>query len=173
MRNIRRLVLMANNSIVNKIWEVLGMGKESAQDVEDSEIYMDDTDASAYGEEPETEELNENKGLFGIKKSTKAIQQETQDAVRMVITQPTEVDEASEICYLLRARKSIVMNLEYANKDVARRIVDIVSGAVAVLNGRILKITNAIFLVAPSNYDIDDGSNEDVKKNPLASFMSK
>ena len=93
--------------------------------------------------------------------------------VKMVITQPTEFEEASEICLLLRQRKSIVMNLEYANKDVARRIVDTVSGAVVVLDGKILKISNSIFLVAPNNYDIDEGSNEDAKKNPLASFMNK
>ena len=46
------------------------------------------------------------------------------------------------------------MNLEYVNKDIARRIIDTVSGAVTALDGRIEKVSNAIIVVAPYNYDI-------------------
>ena len=49
---------------------------------------------------------------------------------------------------------SIIVNLEYVNKDVARRIVDVVSGAVHALDGHIQKVSNSIFLIAPYNYDI-------------------
>ena len=51
------------------------------------------------------------------------------------------------ICNLLKEKKSIIVNLEYVNKDIARRIVDVVSGAVHALDGNLQKVSNSIFLV--------------------------
>ena len=42
--------------------------------------------------------------------------------------------------------KSIIVNLEYVNKDVARRIVDVVCGAVKALDGNMEKVSNSIFV---------------------------
>ena len=53
-------------------------------------------------------------------------------------------------------KKSVIVNLEYVNKDVARRIIDVVSGAVHALDGHMQKVSNAIFLIAPFNYDIEN-----------------
>ena len=58
-------------------------------------------------------------------------------------------------------RKSIIINLEYVNKDVARRIIDVISGAVHVLDGHMQKISNSIFLIAPYNYDITSDNKDD------------
>ena len=163
---------MAN--IVNKIWEALGMGQKQGEEIDEEELDSQVTVEDVYACNLETEDEEETRGLFGRRANVRNLPMASNGSqVKMVITQPTEFEEASEICLLLRQRKSIVMNLEYANKDVARRIVDTVSGAVVVLDGKILKISNSIFLVAPNNYDIDEGSNEDTKKNPLASFMNK
>ena len=57
---------------------------------------------------------------------------------------------------LLKEKKSVIVNLEYVNKDVARRIIDVVSGAVHALDGHMQKVSNAIFLIAPFNYDIEN-----------------
>ena len=54
----------------------------------------------------------------------------------------------------LKAKNAVVLNLEYVSKDVARRIVDVVSGAVKALDGNIEKVSNSIFVIAPYNYDI-------------------
>ena len=163
---------MAN--IVNKIWEALGMGQKQGEEIDEEELDSQVTVEDVYASNIEAEDEEETRGLFGRSANARNLPMASNGSqVKMVITQPTEFEEASEICLLLRQRKSIVMNLEYANKDVARRIVDTVSGAVVVLDGKILKISNSIFLVAPNNYDIDEGSNEDTKKNPLASFMNK
>ena len=61
---------------------------------------------------------------------------------------------SNEIINELKSKNGIVMNLEYVNKDIARRIIDTVSGAVTALDGRIEKVSNSIFVVAPYNYDI-------------------
>ena len=76
--------------------------------------------------------------------------------VKMVISQPTTFEQAATICDLLKQKKSVIVNLEYVNKDVARRIIDVVSGAVHALDGHMQKVSNAIFLIAPFNYDIEN-----------------
>ena len=88
--------------------------------------------------------------------------------VRMVISQPTTFEQAEEICDYLKERKSIIVNLEYVNKDIARRIVDVMSGAVHALDGHIQKISNSIFLIAPTNYEISNEMAREEIKNRLS-----
>ena len=93
-------------------------------------------------------------------------------AVKMVITQPTSFDQSEEICNYLKEKKSIIVNLEYVNKDVARRIVDFISGGVHALDGHIQKVSNAIFLVAPVNYEIaSDLAREEIKNKLSVSWL--
>ncbi len=54
----------------------------------------------------------------------------------------------------LKIKNSVVINLEYVSKDIARRIMDAVSGAAMALDGHVEKVSNSIFVVAPFNYDI-------------------
>ena len=92
--------------------------------------------------------------------------------VRMVITQPTSFEQSEEICNYLKEKKSIIVNLEYVNKDDARRIVDFISGAVHALDGHIQKVSNAIFLVAPVNYEIaSELAREEIKNKLSVSWL--
>ena len=62
--------------------------------------------------------------------------------------------------------------MEYVNKDVARRIVDFISGAVHALDGHIEKISNSIFLVAPYNYEIvNDMARDEIKSKISVSWL--
>lgn len=119
---------MAN--VVNKLWNMINMN--TAEDVAD-EDYEEGAD---YNEE-EDQEVEEPRGLFGGRKSGRVVNM--QQSVKMVITQPTTFEQAEEICDLLKEKKSVIINLEYVNKDVARRIIDVVSGAVHALEGHMQK----------------------------------
>lgn len=151
---------MAN--VVNKLWNMINMN--TAEDVAD-EDYEEGAD---YNEE-ENQEVEEPRGLFGGRKSGRVVNM--QQSVKMVITQPTTFEQAEEICDLLKEKKSVIINLEYVNKDVARRIIDVVSGAVHALEGHMQKISNSIFLIAPYNYDIATDSKEDVKSKLPVSWL--
>ena len=92
--------------------------------------------------------------------------------VKMKISKPTSFEQSEEICNLLKEKKSIIVNLEYVNKDVARRIVDFISGAVHALDGHIEKISNSIFLVAPYNYEIvNDMARDEIKSKISVSWL--
>ena len=148
---------MAN--VVNKLWNMINMN--TAEDVAD-EDYEEGAD---YNEE-EDQEVEEPRGLFGGRKSGRVVNM--QQSVKMVITQPTTFEQAEEICDLLKEKKSVIVNLEYVNKDVARRIVDFISGGVYALDGYIQKVSNSIFLVAPSNYEITNEMAREEIKNKLS-----
>ena len=146
-------------ALVNKFLDALGLANDSEQETENEDIYE-------FDEEKDSEEVEE-RGLFGGRKSKITSMPQVQ-SVKMVITQPTSFEQSEEICNYLKEKKSIIINLEYVNKDVARRIIDFLSGAVHALNGHIQKVSNSIFLLAPVNYDIESDLAREELKNKLS-----
>ena len=135
-----------SGALMNKVWDLFGMDSADQEEYEDENIYD-------YGNNEEEEE--DNKKLFGRKNNKIVSMPQTQSqAIKMVISQPTTFEQSDEICSFLKEKKSVIVNLEYVNKDVARRIVDFISGGVYALDGYIQKVSNSIFLVEPSNYEI-------------------
>lgn len=150
-------------AIMNKVWDLLGV------DTANDEEFENENDIYGYEKEEEQEEVEE-KGLFGRKSKVVSMPQPQQ--IKMVITQPTSFEQSEEICNYLKEKKSIIVNLEYVNKDVARRIVDFISGGVHALDGHIQKVSNAIFLVAPVNYEIaSDLAREEIKNKLSVSWL--
>ena len=148
---------------MNKVWDFLGVETQSEEELENENV----VEYNSY--EEEQDEVSE-RGIFGRKSKVVAMPQTQQ--VRMVITQPTTFEQSEEICNYLKEKKSIILNLEYVNKDVARRIVDFISGSVHALDGHIQKISNAIFLVAPVNYDIaNELAREEIKSKLSVSLL--
>ena len=138
---------------MNKIWGAFGMEpEENDEDIDVAEDY----------EEEDGEKENK---LWGRKKVVRMPQSQQ---IKMVISQPTTFDQAEDICDLLKEKQSVIVNLEYVNKDVARRIIDVVSGAVHALDGHIQKVSNSIFLIAPYNYEITNEMAREEIKNKLS-----
>lgn len=77
-----------------------------------------------------------------------------QKQVKVVVIEPFSFDDAQHIADHLKNRKPVVINFENTEKDVAKRMVDFISGTTYALNGSIQKIGHDIFLCAPSNVDV-------------------
>ena len=146
-------------ALMEKVWGLFGV--EPAEDREE-EIEEVDTE-----EVENDEEEQEDKKLWG-RKNNKVVAMPQVQQVKMVISQPTTFEQAANICDLLKQKKSVIVNLEYVNKDVARRIIDVVSGAVHALDGHMQKISNSIVLIAPFNYDIENEIARDEIKSKLS-----
>ena len=151
---------------MNKVWDLFGMDSAEPEEYEDENVYE-------YDDE---EEEVEDKKLFGRKNREKekvvSMPQAQSNAIKMVISQPTTFEQSDEICSFLKEKKSVIVNLEYVNKDVARRIVDFISGGVYALDGYIQKVSNSIFLVAPSNYEItNEMAREEMKSKLSVSWL--
>lgn len=143
---------------MNKLLDFLGIEtNEEEEEIENK--------AFEYDVDDEEEEIEDRK-IFGRK--NKVVNMPQVQQVRMVISQPTTFEQSEEICTYLKERKSVIVNLEYVNKDIARRIVDFISGAVHALDGHIQKISNSIFLIAPTNYEISNEMAREEIKNKLS-----
>lgn len=150
-----------SGAIMEKVWGLLGVEPDKELDEENEELdYIKDEDTQEIDDE-------EDRKIWG-RKNSKVVNMPQAQQVKMVICQPTTFEQSENICSLLKEKKSIIVNLEYVNKDIARRIVDVVSGAVHALDGNLQKVSNSIFLVAPYNYDITNEMAREEIKNKLS-----
>jgi len=157
-----------SGAVMNKILDFLGM--ETAEEEEEFEEAENEY-TYEYVNSMEDEEPGERK-IFG--KRSKVVNMPQVQQIRMVISQPTSFEQSEEICNYLKEKKSVIINLEYVNKDVARRIVDFISGAVHGLDGHIQKVSNSIFLIAPFNYEIaNEMAREEIKNRLSVSWVKK
>ena len=148
-----------SGALMNKVWDLFGMDSAEPEEYEEENVYDYDD---------EEENTTEDRKLFGKKNKVVSMPQTQNNAIKMVISQPTTFEQSDEICSFLKEKKSVIVNLEYVNKDVARRIVDFISGGVYALDGYIQKVSNSIFLVAPSNYEITNEMAREEIKNKLS-----
>lgn len=63
-------------------------------------------------------------------------------------------DDARTIADDLLDRHTVVLNLEHTEKDVARRIVDFLSGVAFANNGKIKRVATNTFIITPYNVDL-------------------
>ncbi len=154
-------------AIMDKVWGLFGgVDQGEAEEYDDDDVYEYEDKSSNY----ENEE--EDRKFFGGKKGKVVPLNAQGQSVKMVISQPTTFEQSEEICSLLKEKKSVIVNLEYVNKDVARRIVDFISGGVYALDGHIQKISNSIFLIAPMNYEItNEMAREEIKSKLSVSWL--
>ncbi len=75
------------------------------------------------------------------------------------VYQPHSFEDAAEVVECLRSRRPVIVNLEQADAELARKIFDFLSGALCALDGKAEKISKAIFLMAPSNVQIANIKN--------------
>ena len=85
--------------------------------------------------------------------------------LQVVLVKPDRFDQASEIADHLRDKQAVVLNLESTNKDVARRLVDFLSGCTYVLDGKIKKVAISTYLITPYNVDIVGDLMEELENN--------
>lgn len=151
-----------SGALMNKVWDLFGMDSQEEEEYDEENVYD-------YEDE---EEETEDRKIFGRKNKVVTMPQAQANAIKMVISQPTTFEQSDEICSFLKEKKSVIVNLEYVNKDVARRIVDFISGGVYALDGYIQKVSNSIFLVAPSNYEItNEMAREEMKSKLSVSWL--
>ena len=129
-------------------------------------------------EEPEEELMEENEKekfeqeeVRTSRKNAPVVSIHTQKQMRVVVMEPNTFEEAQNIADQLKSRRPVIVNLENAEKLLAKRIVDFISGTTYALNGNMQKVGNGIFLFVPNNVDISGEMRDELKVKGL--FWSK
>lgn len=84
----------------------------------------------------------------------------SQKNARVVLHEPRSYDEVQDIADHLRARRSVIVNLQRVRQDHMIRIVDFLSGTVYAMSGSIQKIGNQIFFCAPDGVEVSGTISE-------------
>lgn len=116
-----------------------------------------------FEEEPDEEPVETLTENTLVKKKNTLVSLPTQRQVKVVVAEPRSFEEVQEIVDNLKNRRPVIVNLERVDGELARRIVDFVSGATYGLSGSMQKVGGGIFLFAPSNVDIA-GDVQDVER---------
>ena len=75
-------------------------------------------------------------------------------SMEVCVIRPNSVEDAREITETLLNGRTVILNLEGMDLEIAQRIIDFTSGAAYAISGNLQKISNYIFLVTPTNVDI-------------------
>ena len=78
----------------------------------------------------------------------------SQSQMQVVLVKPDRFEDVTSIADHLNAKKTVVLNLEAANRDVSRRIIDFLSGVAYANHGTLKRVANSTFIITPYNVDI-------------------
>lgn len=81
--------------------------------------------------------------------------------MEVCVIKPTSVEEAREITETLLSNRTVVLNLEGLDVDIAQRIIDFTSGSCYAIQGNLQKISRYIFIITPNSVDIS-GDFQDI-----------
>jgi len=74
--------------------------------------------------------------------------------LQVVLVKPERFDDAPSIADHLNSRRTVVVNLESTSKEIARRLIDFLSGVAYANSGQLKRVANSTFLITPYNVDI-------------------
>ena len=151
-------------SIMNKMLNIIGF-ETPGDDYEDELLTGSESDA-AQGTDDEETEVREGG------KRNKVVKIHTTAQLKLVVMEAESFEDARDIANHLKSKKPVVMNLESVERDVARRIVDFLSGAVYALDGNIQKVSNGIFLIAPYNVGIMGDFKDELRNKGIFPWNS-
>ncbi len=129
--------------------------------------FFDDLKRWARGEDEEEEfedintvsprkkdDENSANNVSEFRRQNKVVNINATTQLSVILVKPDRFENASEIADHLRERRTVVLNLEQTSKDVARRLVDFISGVAYAQDGKIKKVANATFIITPYNVDL-------------------
>jgi cell division inhibitor SepF len=155
-------------SLMDKFLNVMRLNDDDEDDYEfDNDDYLDDEaaeDAPAKKSVFKAKEKKEEKYEEPVReKPVKTAPKITPiskgsrkqgNGMEVCVIKPTSVEDAREITETLLNGRTVVLNVEGLNVEIAQRIIDFTSGSCFAISGNLQKISNYIFIITPANVDI-------------------
>ena len=88
------------------------------------------------------------------RRSSKVVNIQATTQLKVVLVKPERFENASEIADHLREKRTVVLNLESTNKDIARRLIDFLSGVAYAGDGKIKKVSANTYIITPYSVDL-------------------
>jgi cell division inhibitor SepF len=101
------------------------------------------------------------------RRSNKVVNIRAATQLQVVLVKPEKFEDASAIADHLREKRTVVLNLESTNKDIARRLLDFLSGVAYANEGKIKKVAISTYIITPYNVDILGDLIDELENNGL------
>lgn len=117
-----------------------------------------------------TKVLKDPEEAPALPKRGKIVNIHTTTQLKVVVVQPESFEDSKEIADHLKTKKPIVVNLEKIDQEIAKKIINFLSGAVYALDGNIQKISAGIFLIVPYNMGIMGDFKDELRDKVIFPF---
>ncbi|MPM23056.1 Cell division protein SepF [bioreactor metagenome] len=146
--------------------------KRLARPYEDEEEdEFDDFEEPVSRSERGREKVKETTGTFSPsdneRRNNKVVNIHTTTQLQVVLVKPERFENASEIADHLREKRTVVLNLESTNKEIARRLLDFLSGVAYAKEGKIKKVAISTYIITPYNVDILGDLIDELENNGM------
>ena len=101
------------------------------------------------------------------KRSNKVVNIHATAQLQVVLVKPERFEDASAVADHLNAKRTVVLNLEQTNKDIARRLLDFLSGVAYANEGKIKKVAISTYIITPYNVGIMGDLLDELENNGL------
>ena len=143
--------------VLNKVMGILGLEDE-----------MDEFDENEGSEEMGNENGEEYEPIVqSSKKPGKVVSIHTASTAKVMIVKPITYDEVVDIWDNLKSRKIIVVNSVSLEPRTAQRLLDFISGATYALGGSLEEIEKGIYIVSPSNVEVDSELKDELSNKSM------
>lgn len=158
-------------SVMDKFLKSMQLNGEDDEFIDDYEDEYDGRDPDVITQMPRRETVSKNDpGAPDERKRSASNRQMSggkqrkggamQQGMEICAIKPTSMEDTREVTDTLLKNRTVVLNLEGIDVDVAQRIVDFVSGSCYAIRGNLQKISRYIFIITPASVDISGDFQE-------------
>lgn len=135
------------------------------------EEYYDDLDSGEYSHNEKEEEEAPSRSPRSFSRDrndpNKVVNINTTAQLQVVLAKPESFEEAVSIADNLNEKRTVVLNLESASREVVRRIIDFLSGAAYANGGKLKRVANSTFIITPYNVDVMGDLLDELENNGM------
>lgn len=155
--------------VMDKFLTYMRLNDEPDEEYYDDDYYDDEDDAPVE-KKPKIKNISKADSYEEEERSRKAAPKVTPmrpaprkvgaSGMEVCVIKPTSVEDAREITETLLANRTVVLNMEGLDVDIAQRIIDFTSGSCYAISGNLQKIAHFIFIITPASVDISGDFQE-------------
>ena len=116
--------------------------------------YDEEDEPEEYQEEERPERPRRDEERRSDDRRSKVVNIHATTQLKVVLVKPERFENASEIADHLKEKRTVVLNLESTNKDVARRLIDFLSGVAYATSGNVKRVAAKTYIVTPYSVDL-------------------
>lgn len=127
----------------------------------------EDEELEDFEETPRKDTFEDRRAKAADDRRGKVVNIHATTQLKVVLVKPERFENASEVADHLKDKRTVVLNLESTNKDVARRLIDFLSGVTYGVEGKIKKVSANTYIITPYTVDFEGDLIDELENNGL------